>query len=275
MSTVNPKPFFKPSDGKVIGIVGGMGPQSGLALLNSVLNNTHAKSDQQHLSAILMSFPSIIGDRTQFLEGNIDINPAYNIAKVIAKLEVAGAEIVGMSCNTSHSPQIYDVIVEELEKQCIRVKLVSMTVETCKYMTDNLPFVRKVGLMTTNGTYKSGVYRKLLESSGYTVILPDFQFQDNVIHRMIYDLDIGIKSNPANAREKVDFLIDKVLDFFKKNETEVIILGCTELSIVFTEKTVQGMILVDSTDVMAKALVREAREKIISSRRNLSVDLEI
>src|SRR5215213_8942139 len=98
---------------KTIGIVGGMGPQAGVALLNSITCMTGAAKDQEHLSAILMSFPGEVEDRTSFLEGNVSINPAYSIANIISRLEIAGANIIGIACNTSHAPRIYNVITEE------------------------------------------------------------------------------------------------------------------------------------------------------------------
>src|SRR6187402_3337971 len=101
---------------KVIGIVGGMGPQAGAALFNDILRQTNAMTDQQHLSTILMSFPGDIADRTAFLEGEPVVNPAFVIAQVIKKLENAGAEIIGMACNTSHAPEIYDVVTEQLSR---------------------------------------------------------------------------------------------------------------------------------------------------------------
>src|SRR5687768_16054741 len=169
----------------VIGIVGGMGPQSGLALFNSILCHTNATMDQQHLSVILMSFPRYIVDRTSFLEGTLGINPAFNIVKIIRKLENAGARVIGIPCNTSHSPEIFDIILKALDKMNSKAKLVNMPFETCKFIKDNYAHVRRIGLMATNGTYKSKIYEDLLNSWGYDTIIPDFKFQNDVIHRMI------------------------------------------------------------------------------------------
>jgi aspartate racemase len=249
---------FKSYNEPVIGIVGGMGPQAGVMLCNQIVSCTDAYLDQQHLPVILMSFPERIADRTAFLEGYVKTNPAYQIVKVIQQLERAGASIVGMACNTSHAGPILDVILEELDVRGSNVKLLNMPAETCHYLSYNHPEIKRVGLMATNGTYRSGVYETLLRKNGYVVVQPDLSFQEEVIHRMIYDPIIGIKANPDNSAERVKHLTEKALCFFRNNDAQAIILGCTELSLVLTDSEAEGMVIVDSTKALAKALVNEA-----------------
>lgn len=243
---------------RIIGIVGGMGPQSGLALFNNILHHTNATTDQQHLSSILISLPKYIVDRTLFLEGEVKDNPAVNIVEIIKKLENTGAKIVGIACNTCHSPAIYNVILEKLDDINSQVKLINMPVEVCKYIKNEYPHARRIGLMTTNGTYKSKLYEDLLVSFGYEVIVPDYKFQNDVIHKIIYDPNFGIKSNPNNIAVEVKSLVNEALSFFKKKEVDAIVLGCTELSLILIEDFRGNIPIVDSTEILARALIREA-----------------
>lgn len=242
----------------IIGIVGGMGPQAGAALFDSIAGNTMAVTDQQHLPVMLMSFPRRIPDRTAFLEGSTGINPAYSIVEIIRKMEGAGVNIVGIACNTAYSPRIYQVILEELYKVNSAVCLLHMPVETCRWIKEHFPHARRIGVMSTNGTYKAAVYKDLLQEWGYEVVVPDPVFQDQVIHKMIYDEKFGIKSNSSGVSEGVALLMEKALDFFSENATDAIILGCTDLSWAFREKVMRGIPVVDSTEILAKALIREA-----------------
>ncbi|UII23766.1 aspartate/glutamate racemase family protein [Fulvivirga ligni] len=246
-------------DDKIIGIVGGMGPQAGAALFNEILANTTVKEDQQHLSVILMSFPKDITDRTAFLEGKEKVNPAKSIVEVISKLEYAGAKIIGLACNTSYSPEIYDVIIKELKQINSEVQLLNMPIETCKYIRDNYKQVRRIGLMTTNGTYKTGLYKNILEDMGYEIVIPDLQFQENFIHKMIYDRNFGIKSNTNSISKEALSLLDRALGFFSERKADAIILGCTELSLILKKEMVENMLIIDSTQVFAKALIRAGR----------------
>jgi aspartate racemase len=266
-------------DDSVIGIVGGMGPEAGLNLFKKILTFTNAVSDQQHLSVMLMSFPKHIEDRTSFLDGSTPVNPAFSIAAIIKKLEVAGAKIIGMACNTSYSPKIYNVILKELQNVNSQVKLVNMPVETCRYIKENCPGIQRVGVMATNGTHKAEIYKNLLENFGYDVVVADFKFQNDVIHKMIYDKDFGIKSSPNKITSEVKSLMHEALLFFKRQRTDAIILGCTELSLVLEDKVVQGMRIFDATEVFAKALVREGlkieqSELVVDSQHPLQTQMK-
>ncbi len=245
----------------IIGIIGGMGPQAGLDLFKNVLLHTPATIDQNHLSTILMSFPREIADRTSFLEGHILENPAYSIVRIIEKLEFAGANIIGMACNTSHCPEILNVIENELKKSASNVKLLNMPIETCKYLKKKYKKYSKIGLMTTNGTYKTGLYKNLLEEYNFTPVIPNFHFQDTIINRMIYDRDYGIKASIHREHPELVLLINKAIAFFKQHKVDAIILGCTELPLAFNQKHIKDISFIDPADILAKALVREAKQK--------------
>jgi aspartate racemase len=248
---------------KVIGIVGGMGPEAGLMLFNRILAHTKAGTDQEHLSVLLMSFPGHIVDRTMFLEGATTINPAHNVVKIIEKLEHAGAKVIGMACNTIHAPRIFDVISEELYKMNSRSTLLHMPLETCLYLKENYPGIRRVGVLATNGTYKTGLYTTMLQHYGYEVVLPDFDFQQNVIHNMIYNQEFGLKANTNCITPQTGLLMDASISYFIREKAQAIILGCTELPLVLAgRKVAYDIPVINSTDVLALALIREATSPV-------------
>ncbi|MCW3466079.1 aspartate/glutamate racemase family protein [Chitinophaga nivalis] len=243
----------------VIGIVGGMGPEAGAMLLNAISAHTRAASDQEHMSVVLMSFPGHITDRTTFLEGGTTVNPAFSVARVIGLLEAAGATVAGIACNTIYAPPIFNTIQEELDRHQVKIKLLHMPAETCHYIKQHYPRAQRIGIMSTNGTYKSGVYRHLLEGLGYDVILPDPDFQDGVIHRMVYDPQFGVKANPGNITRETIMLMKKSTDFFRRQKADAIILGCTELPLILVGKPdLSGIPVINSIEAMALALIREA-----------------
>lgn len=243
---------------KVIGIVGGMGPEAGYALGTRILQNTPAQTDQQHLPVVLMSFPESIGDRSAFLSGDILQNPAYEIVKIILKLERSGAEVVGLACNTAHASKIYNLVLHELAQMESQVQVLNMPIETCEFIRKKHPEIRRIGLMTSNGTYHAGIYKELLRELKYEIIVPELPFQQKVIHRMIYDPNFGIKANPGKTTQEVLELLNRAIGFFRNRSTELIILGCTELPLVLPQSEIEGMLIINSLDTLAKALVREA-----------------
>ena len=86
---------------RTIGIVGGMGPFAGIELMREIFEQTKASRDQEHLPVIQISMPERIVDRTAFLTGQTDVNPALVIGELIDKLEKAGAERLPFSCQAS------------------------------------------------------------------------------------------------------------------------------------------------------------------------------
>jgi aspartate racemase len=242
----------------IIGIAGGMGPEAGAALFNRILLHTPAAADQDHLPIILMSFPASIGDRTAFLEGAIMDNPGYSVARVVRRLESAGASIIGIACNTVYAPPILDVITCELEKAGSKVRLLHMPYETCRFIKDHHTHARRIGLMTTNGTYGSCIYENLLLEFGYQPVRPSPDLQRRVIHKMIYDSLFGIKANAGRITSEAMSLMDEAMLFFKRQNTDAVVFGCTELSMVYDRISGGDHLLIDSTTALALALIREA-----------------
>jgi aspartate racemase len=246
-----------PEKQHIIGVVGGMGPESGIYLCNQLIAQTQADADQGHFPFILMSLPGMIGDRSAYLAGAHQENPAYEILDIICKLENAGAGIIGITCNTAHSPAIYDVIVQELKRKASPVRLLNMPAETCYNLKENFPVIKRVGIMTTNGTYNSRIYEMLLTEMGYEVILPGPGFQDAVIHRAVYDPQFGIKANPGKYSRELNLLLTQAVDFFEEQRAQAVILGCTEFSLVNMSSRA-NLLFIDSSASLANALLREA-----------------
>jgi aspartate racemase len=260
--------LLNPQTEKVIGVVGGMGPQAGTDLLDHISRLTNATRDQHHRSVILMSFPGRIADRTAFVEGREKTNPGYSIARIIGQLERAGATVAGIACNSAHIPAIYTVILEALHRAGSKIRLLHMPRETCQYTRDRFPRARRVGVLATNGVYRSGLYRDHLRQTLFEPVLPDFPFQDEVIHRMIYDPVFGIKARPDGITAEARELLDKALHYFESRGVEVIILGCTEFSLIVKDHYAGGLPVVNSNEVLARALIRETEDNAFETSVN-------
>ena len=246
---------------KVVGIVGGMGPMAGLKLHSNIIRKTNANKDQDHLSVIHISYAKEIPDRTAFLRNLEFENPAHSITQVVKLLVASGAQCIGIPCNTAHAPMIFDTILEELKKNNIRVPIKNMVEETINFITQNYAPGTSIGIMGTNGTYESEVYSKQLKIENYDVVQPKLEFQEQVIHRMIYDPVFGIKSTKSIQKEVLE-LLERSICFFKKQKVKVLILGCTELSLL-PPKYFEGIKLIDPLEILAQALVEEMDTDIL------------
>jgi aspartate racemase len=247
----------------MIGIVGGIGPYAGLDLLRKVFDNTVAGKDQDHIDAMLLSMPSSILDRTEYLAGKVNENPGLAIAEVVKHLELTGAMVVGIPCNTAHVSEIFQPLLDELLRKDCRIRVLHMIHETVSFIADTLPKIKRVGVLSTTGTYRNGVYKDALEAKGFEVFRPKSEMQEQLIHPAIYHPEYGIKSvsNPVQSRA-----INNLLEGFrylKRVGAEAVILGCTEIPIAFPEKQIERMAAIDPTTVLARALIRnDSPEKL-------------
>lgn len=241
----------------MIGIVGGVGPYAGIDLLKNIFDNTLANRDQDHLDALLFSLPSKIKDRTEYLLGEVDENPGYSIAKIISDLEKSGATVVGIPCNTAHAPEIFSLVIEELNKQGSHIELLHMINETIDFIKVNYPQFSKIGVLSTTGTYRQKIYSNALKDNGFEAVVPTLDLQENCVHPAIYHPEYGIKSksNPFHPDAKKNLAI--AINYLKENGAEAVILGCTEIPLVITTKEVNGMIAINPTNVLARKLIHK------------------
>ncbi len=241
---------------KMIGIVGGVGPYAGLDLVKKIFDQTEAKSDQEHLKVALLSFPQEVGDRTNFLIGRTKNNPAYGIVKVIRKLVDIGASVVGIACNTAHAPQIFKVIVEEIKKANISIRLINMIDEVSTFIQENYPQIKNIGILGTIGTYATGVYEMALKQENINVILPNKIFKITV-HNAIYDPIVGIKTQSNPITETARSQLMEAIDHLNKEGAEAVVLGCTEIPLAISEIKIGEIVIIDPTLILARALIRE------------------
>lgn len=245
---------------KVIGIVGGMGPVASLDLVQKILNETDASSDQDHLPIVFISVPHRITDRTAFLLGETEINPAISIAHIILELHKLGANIIGIPCNTSFAPAIYDEVIRNLKENNIDVKIVHIIEEVALYIERNYQTITNVGILCTKGLYRANGYAHCFAERRFNIILPDEDINHNFIHKAIYDPIYGIKAkfNPITAKAK-DLLNTAISHLIEKN-AEVVVLGCTELSLAIKDDYINGTFIIDPTTILARSLIREVDE---------------
>lgn len=240
----------------MIGIVGGVGPYAGIDLLKKIYDNTIANSDQEHLDTVLLSMPSSINDRTEYLQNTKIDNPANALATLLLKLEKMGATVAGIPCNTAHVKEIFDVILQKINNENSNIKVLNMIQETILFLNQNYPYIIRVGVLSTTGTYKSGVYSDALMHNNYEAILPTIEIQEELIHPAIYNSTFGIKSqsNPVHPKAIENLL--QGISYLKKKGAQAVILGCTEIPLAIPQKEIDGVVTIDPTNVLARALIK-------------------
>jgi aspartate racemase len=244
-----------------ISIIGGMGPYAGLDILNKFYENTKAKQDNEHLDISLLSFGANIPDRTEFLMGNIHQNPAEVLADKLANYP---ADIIGVACNTFHAPEIFTVFTEKLHNYWKHdFKIIHLPEEVKKYVQNSFNSSTKIAIISTIGAYKFGIYQNIFQ--GERLLISPNEDDCIKIHEAIYNQEWGIKSVGNQLTNQSKKILQQQIDKLFAQNIEGIILGCTELSLVYKQLDFYKMSIIDPNLIFARALINEvATEKVIN-----------
>jgi len=247
---------------RTIIIGGGVGPMAGVDLHRQIILHTKTNgTDQDHINVVHLSYASLISDRTDYLLGTAADHPGHAMAQAVeagfqAAQQYSASSVAGVPCNTFHASEIFDPYEQLLSQTCPDLVLVHMLRETIAHMQEIAPDLKRAGLYSTTGTRNSRVWHALLEERGIEVVEVPEELQDR-LHQDIYHPKWGVKAiSKTSDRVKNDF--DGFSQMLLQDNAEAIILGCTELSMVFPENVFLGIPVIDPMTALARALIREA-----------------
>jgi aspartate racemase len=241
----------------LVGILGGMGPQAGLDMAEKLIAMTSTQCDQGHIPFMLFSLPGSVPDRTAFLLGKSPENPAYAIATQFEVMAKMGVTIAVMACNTAHASPIFDVVLDQLRRNKVKLEILHLIEETVFYIRQQYPDIKKVGILGTQGTYQAQLYDKALEKAGLEVVLPDPHVRQNDIHAALYAPGFGIKTSPGTVTKKARKKVLSAIHHLKQGGAGVIVLGCTELPLAVKEGCINDIPILDPAKIMVEKLIRK------------------
>lgn len=222
---------------KVIGILGGMGPDATCALFQRIISLTNAKSDKEHIRVIIDNNPKI-PDRTSAILNNTT-SPVPELVKTAVNLQNAGADFIIIPCITSH------YFFNDIQKE-INIPILDALQITKEYIDKELLNVNKFGVIATSGTIKTNLFQNMLKDR--EIIIPSEEEQEKLVMKVIYGEE-GVKA--GNRSGKVKTYLSEIVDKLKEKGAEAIIAGCTEISIVLDQADID-IPLIDPLTLMAK-----------------------
>jgi len=238
----------------MLGIIGGMGPQAGNNLFDCILKHTKATKDQDHLPVVLWSTPDRITDRSEFLINQTAENPAIAVAQIAQQMHQLGILVIGVPCNTFHSHAIWQVLLQSLKTNAVTdLELINMIEETANALALSYP-ENKVGILGTLGTYQFNVYTDALAEKQIGFVLPE-QSKQAKVHQSVYDCDFGIKTTGKITNESLEIIHETINNLIEQG-TDLILLGCTEFSLIPTHLLPKNVLFIDPVEVLAKAMIK-------------------
>ena len=225
----------------MIGILGGMGTQAGLDFCNKLAILNRGKIDQEYPLFLLYNKsnipgrPESIGLQTKNLSNksnNKTSKVKYNrVLKSLLKgcklLEKNKCKFIVIPCNTAH------YWFDDLQKK-INIPIINMPKEVYNFTKKKCKSNSKIGLLATEGTLKTGVYKKFFEKN-FQLIEPSPTLQSSSVNRAIKFVKMGnVKAAAKAIKPAINSLLNK--------KCKKIILGCTELPIaIFAFKSFKNI----------------------------------
>jgi len=223
---------------KIIGILGGMGPEATADLFMRIIRATPAKSDQDHLRVIIYS-NSKVPDRTPAILGN-GPSPLPEMLRTGRALEVAGADFIIIPCNTAHF--YFDDLARELKLPILHMIRLAAE-ETHKKSID----ITRAGLLATDGTVASRLYHNVFSEVGIKIITPPPRQQADVMRAIYQHVKTGDLEGGGN-------ILRGVSEELVEEGSEAIICGCTEVSLVLKQSDLKVPVI-DPLQVLAETAV--------------------
>lgn len=232
---------------KVVGILGGMGPEATVDLFAKIVKNTPARRDQDHLRIVVEDDPSIPDRTAAIFEGGPDPLPA--MLEAGRRLIGAGADFIVIPCNTAH--HFYERLAGRLP-----VPVLHIMEETARFIARDHPAARRIGLLATTGTVWTGLYDRALAKRGLTVLHPAPAVQEQIMEA-IYGRD-GIK---AGHYDRPRELLTAAGRSLVESGADVVVAGCTEIPLVL-KPGLLPVPVIDATEALALAAVTEALDGV-------------
>jgi aspartate racemase len=229
---------------KVIGIIGGMSPESTVEYYRHIVH-TYKEKYGDH------SFPEIVVYSVSFQpyiewtwsEQWSEI--ASGLSSSAQNLEAAGADFLVIATNTMH------IVIEDIRKS-VQIPILSLLDVVGNAITEK--GLKTVGLLGTKFTMEKTFYPEAMALKGVKVITPDPEDQE-LINTIIYEELVAGKILNQSRIEFVN-IINKLI----ANGAEGIILGCTEIPLLIHASDVD-ITLFDTTCLHAEAALSFALDE--------------
>ena len=228
---------------KKIGLVGGIGPASTVDYYLGLIERCRAEFGENVYPEIVIDSVSLTTATDFFAQNNFDGN-AQLMLKSLADLRAAGAEIAAITANTEHI--IWDKI-----KDFFEIPVVSIVEATAAEILRK--GYKRVLILGTIFTMKSGLYEKPLAERGITPIVPTDEDKEIIAGLFFPNLENGI----VVPEDKVKML-EIVGRYVREKDADAVLLGCTELPLMIKDGDLDVPLL-NTTQIHINAIFDAAK----------------
>ena len=220
---------------RIVGILGGMGPEATVLLMQKVINSVDAKDDGHHIPMVVHQNTQVPSRILRILESKGE-DPSLILQRMALDLQNLQCDFLAMPCNTAH---YYHSTIAKT----VRIPLLNMIELSVQQLSQG--DLKKIGILASPAVKAVGVFDKSFEKRGLKF---QFSINDSNMLNMIKDIKRG-KVGPS------------VIDAFSFESSQLLNAGCDALLIACTELSLlrkylpPSVVCVDSLDSLTEKIV--------------------
>ncbi len=203
----------------VPGIIGGMGPEATVDLMQKIIAHTSAIDDVDHVRCIIDNNPKIPSRIKAILGDGEDPGPV--MADMGRKLAAYGADFLVIPCNTAH--YYYNSVAD-----AVNIPVVNMIALVVDTICTVFPAIQQIGILGSTTVIKTALYQQAFQKRGVEVMYPDEEVQ-----MQLFELIKAVKRGETGVDSKRKFV--SIGEHLREKGATQVVLGCTELGIIADE----------------------------------------
>lgn len=226
---------------RIVGILGGMGPEATVLLMQKLIAAVPARDDADHIPLLVDQNSQVPSRIARLIEGT-GKDPAPVLVAMARRLEAAGAQALAMPCNTAHH------YADDI-RGAVGIPFLDMVATSARAARGIAGQGGTVGLLASPAVARVGLFDRALAAEGLEVLHPE---DGPALLAAIR----AIKAEGPNdtARAALGAASGAL---FEKGAT-VQLIACTEFSLI-PGAVAQGVRAIDTLDVLVAEIVGFAR----------------
>ena len=234
---------MKETKEKIVGILGGMGPEATVDLMQRIIRLTPALDDADHIRCIVDNNPKVPSRIKAIIEGDGE-DPGPCMADMSRRLESWGADFLVIACNTAH---YYYAAVQE----AVNIPVINLIDLVASHVKANYPNQRKIGILASPAVAMTGLYTQRFSRLGIEDVWPAPDHQAQLLS-VIKEIKKG------NTGETVWDDYKNVYENLMKKGATLLIIACTELSALGGKLPIKAL---DAAEILALEIVHVAKNR--------------
>ena len=228
---------------RIVGILGGMGPEATVDLMQRIIRLTPALDDADHIRCIVDNNPKVPSRIKAIIEGDGE-DPGPCMADMGRRLESWGADFLVIACNTAH--YYYDAV-----QQAVNIPVINLIDLVAGHVSGNYPNHRKIGMLASPAVAMTGLYTQRFSRMGIEDVWPDPDHQARLL-----SVIKAVKKGDTGPTVRDHYR--KVGENLMHHGAEMALIACTELSALGGDLPLPTL---DAAEILAIEIVQVATNR--------------